>query len=121
MPGRASSVPPAPWFPGCGINFHASYAAFLVQENVVQHKLRSNAAGAKRSESTEGSREPARLSILSAEPPQGLSRHLYCLPAQTQQSNEPKHTQNDGQHANGLFFTESEAALHGHIFGEGQV
>lgn len=37
--------------PGCGINFHASYAALLVQENVVQHKFRTIAAAAKRSES----------------------------------------------------------------------
>src|SRR5579863_239711 len=45
-------------FRGCGINFHTPYDAFLVQKNVVQHKLRSSAAGAKRSESAEGSRDP---------------------------------------------------------------
>ncbi len=52
-------------FPSCGINFHASYTAFPVQENVVQHTLRRSAAGAKRSESAERSREPAQLTAYS--------------------------------------------------------
>jgi hypothetical protein len=60
-------------FRRCGISFHASYDAFLLQENVVQHKLGSSAAGAKRSGSAETA-GPAQLSILSAEPRQGLSR-----------------------------------------------